>query len=83
MTKSYVLYKCGGGRRRPVSIFSAQDVDEAREAPTWLRRRHPGDKNLDLGPGEFFEILEQGQCPPEQWQQAVDYLARHGGSAGS
>ena len=36
MTKSYLLYKCGAASRTPLVVFSADNVDEAREAPTWL-----------------------------------------------
>jgi hypothetical protein len=79
MTKSYLLYRCGKGRRVPVMIFTAGDADEARDAPTWLKRRHPKNKRLCLGPGEFFEVIEQGQCPPGEWDKAA---AKLGGGAG-
>ena len=36
MTKSYLLYKCGGEGRIPLVFFTADNVDEAREAPSWL-----------------------------------------------
>jgi len=75
MGKSYLLYKCcGDGRRLPVAIFTADGVNEAREAPTWLRRRHPENKLLILGPGEFFEVIEEGQCPPDEWKKAASKL---------
>ena len=78
MTKSYLLYKCGADSRTPVVIFTADNVDEAREAPTWLKRKHPQHPGLRLGPGEFFEILEKNQCPEEDWQiaqAAIDHLS--------
>jgi hypothetical protein len=78
--KSYLLYRCSGSRRRPVIIFSASDADEAREAPTWLRRRHPENKLLRLRPGQFFEIVEQGQCPPGEWEKAAAELGERMGS---
>ena len=71
MTKSYLLYKCGAGGRTPLVHFSADNVDEAREAPTWLKRRHPGHPGLILGPGEFFEIIEKDLCPPGDWDVAL------------
>ncbi len=71
MTKSYLLYKCGGSGRKPLLFFSADSATEAREAPTWLRRKHPDKQDLHLEPGEFFEILEKDQCPPEEWEQAA------------
>jgi hypothetical protein len=75
MSKSYLLYHCcNGGLRLPVAVFTADGVDEAREAPTWLRRRHPENKLLSLGPGEFFEVIEKEQCPPEEWENATAQL---------
>ncbi|MBI4807186.1 MAG: hypothetical protein HY795_18375 [Desulfovibrio sp.] len=75
MAKSYLLYRCGGNEQRlPVAIFTADGVDEAREAPTWLRRRHPENELLVLGPGEFFEVIEEGQCPPDEWKKAAARL---------
>ena len=71
MTKSYLLYKCGASTRTPLTTFSADNVDEAREAPTWLKRKHPDMAGLILGPGEFFEIIEKDICDPEEWAAAV------------
>lgn len=71
MAKSYLLYKCGADGRRPLVHFTANDVDEAREAPTWLRRRHPDHPGLVLHQGEFFEIIEKDVCPAEEWDAAV------------
>ncbi|WP_027185518.1 hypothetical protein [Desulfovibrio inopinatus] len=71
MTKSYLLYRCGGeGALTPVMIFSADSEEEAREAPTWLRKHHPKNELLHLGPGEFFEIIEQDKCSQEEWDEA-------------
>lgn len=75
MTKSYLLYKCGASTRTPLTTFSADNVDEAREAPTWLRRKHPDMAGLILGPGEFFEIIEKDVCDPEEWTAAVRAIA--------
>lgn len=75
MTRTYLLFKCGGdGRRTPLVFFSADSATEAREAPTWLRRKHPDQADYSLGPGEFFEIIEQGQCPAEEWEAALAAL---------
>jgi hypothetical protein len=71
MTRTYLLFKCAGGVRLPLAVFSADNLDEAREAPTWLKRKHPERTGLILGPGEFFEIIEQGQCDPQDWEQAI------------
>jgi hypothetical protein len=71
MTKSYLLYKCGEGGRSPLVFFTADSASEAREAPTWLRRKHPDHPGMLLGPGDFFEIIEQGQCPAEEWDAAL------------
>jgi len=76
MAKSYLLLRCAGdGVRTPVVCFSADSEEEAREAPTWLRRRHPENELLHLGPGDFFEIIEQGTCSPEEWDSAAERLA--------
>lgn len=74
MTKTYLLFKCGGDARVPLVFFSADSALEAREAPTWLRRKHPHQADYGLGPGEFFEIIEQEQCPPEEWARAIAAL---------
>lgn len=75
MAKSYLLYRCGGdGSKTPVVVFSADSEEEAREAPTWLRRHHPENELLRLGPGEFFEIIEQGACSSEEWDTALATL---------
>ncbi|WP_243358058.1 hypothetical protein [Fundidesulfovibrio terrae] len=75
MAKSYLLYRCGNeGIRIPVMFFTADSEEEAREAPTWLRRHHPESELLRLRPGEFFEIIEQTKCPPEEWESAVATL---------
>lgn len=71
MTKSYLLYKCGEDGRVPLIFFTADNVDEAREAPTWLRRKHPGHPGLRLLPGEFFEIIEKDLCPAGEWEAAL------------
>lgn len=76
MAKSYLLYRCGGdGAKTPVVVFSADSEEEAREAPTWLRRHHPENEFLRLAPGDFFEIIEQGTCSAEEWDSAVATLA--------
>lgn len=69
MTKAYLLYRCGNDKT-PVTIFTADSEEEAREAPTWLRQHHPDNELLHLGPGEFFEIIEQAKCSPEEWEDA-------------
>jgi len=75
MAKSYLLNRCGNeGLRQPVMFFTADSEQEAREAPTWLRRQHPDYEPLRLGPGEFFEIIEQGMCPPGDWEAAAAAL---------
>lgn len=74
MPKSYLLYKCNGEKRVPLAVFTADNVDEAREAPTWLRRKHPDHPGLRLGPGEFFEIEEKELCSAEEWEAALASL---------
>ena len=74
MTKSYLLYKCGGEGRVPLVLFTADGENEAREAPTWLKRKHPGQANLRLGSGEFYEIIEQDLCDPKEWDAALAAL---------
>uniref|UniRef100_I2PXW1 Uncharacterized protein n=1 Tax=Desulfovibrio sp. U5L TaxID=596152 RepID=I2PXW1_9BACT len=76
MTKSYLLYKCGADSRTPIAHFTAGNVDEAREAPTWLKRKHPDHLGLVLHPGEFFEIIEKDLCPPEEWEAALAAIGR-------
>ena len=76
MTKSYLLYKCGAGGRTPLAFFTADNVDEAREAPTWRKRKHPDLSGLHLGPGEFFEIIEQELCPEADWEAAMAALGQ-------
>ncbi|WP_075356558.1 hypothetical protein [Desulfovibrio sp. DV] len=75
MTKSYLLFKCGATSRTPLVVFSADHVDEAREAPTWLKRKHPDMAGLHLEPGEFFEIIEKEVCDPKEWEAAVAAIA--------
>ena len=74
MTKTYVLYKCTGDGRIPLAVFSAANLEEAHEAPTWLKHKHPDRIGLKLGPGEFFEIIERSQSTPEDWEQAVEAI---------
>ena len=75
MTRTYLLYKCvGDGRRVPLAFFSADSAIEAREAPTWLRRKHPDRADFSLGPGEFFEIVEKEQAPAGDWEAALAAL---------
>lgn len=84
MNKSYLLYRCGADSRIPIAHFTASDVDEAREAPTWLKRKHPDHAGLVLHPGEFFEIIEKDVCPAEEWEAALAAIgqaepaSRHG-----
>lgn len=76
MAKSDLLYRCGGeGARKPVMTFTADSEEEAREAPTWLRHHHPDNEILHLGSGEFFEIIEQAKCSPEEWVNAQTELS--------
>ncbi len=81
MTKSYLLYKCGSEGRTPLVHFTADNVDEAREAPTWLKRKHPDHPGLALGPGEFFEIIEKDLCPAEEWDAALAAIGQDGPTA--
>lgn len=75
MTKSYLLFRCGNeGKRVPAVQFSADSEEEAREAPTWLKRHHPENELLRLGPGDFFEIIEKDLCSQEDWDSAVAAL---------
>jgi hypothetical protein len=74
MTKSYLLFKCGGETRVPLVFFTAEGEKEAREAPTWLKRRHPDHPGLHLAPGEFYEIIEKDLYPAEEWDAALAAL---------
>ncbi|MEL7639585.1 MAG: hypothetical protein AAGU21_08060 [Solidesulfovibrio sp.] len=74
MTKSYLLYKCGGEGRVPLVFFTAEGENEAREAPTWLKRKHPDQPGLHLAAGEFYEIIEKDLCAPEEWEAALAAL---------
>jgi len=76
MVKSYLLYKCGDSGRIPLAYFTADNIDEAREAPTWLKRKHPDLPGLVLAAGEFFEIIEKGQCPDEEWDAALAVIGQ-------
>ncbi|WP_300159678.1 hypothetical protein [Solidesulfovibrio sp.] len=74
MTKSYLLFKCGGEGRIPLVFFTADGETEAREAPTWLKRKHPEHQGLRLEPGEFYEIIEKDLCDPQEWDAALAFL---------
>ena len=76
MTKSYLLFKCGATGRTPLATFTADNVDEAREAPTWLKRKHPDMAALHVAEGEFFEIIEKDVCDPADWDAAVSAMAQ-------
>lgn len=75
MEKRYLLRKCGSGSRPlPIDCFTASNMTEAQEALKWLREHHPERQDLHLGPGEFFELLVEEHCPPEEWKEALAEL---------
>ncbi|SDB36871.1 hypothetical protein SAMN05660653_01755 [Desulfonatronum thiosulfatophilum] len=77
MEKRYLLRKCGSGSKSmPIDCFTANGMAEANEAVKWLRQHHPERQDLQLETGEFFELLEQGHCPPEEWEADLAELAR-------
>ena len=80
MGKRYLLCKCGSGPERVViDCFTASCMDEANQAVKWLRDHHPEREELRIGPGEFFEVLEEEHCAPEEWEAAMAELERRRG----
>lgn len=77
MEKRYLLRKCGSGSKPvPIDCFTASNMAEANEAVRWLRQHHPEREDLQLQPGEFFELLEEIHCSPEEWQSDLAQLDR-------
>jgi hypothetical protein len=77
MAKRYLLCKCGSDQERVViDCFTASCMDEANQAVKWLREHHPERQDLRVGPGEFFELLEEGHCRPEEWEEAMQELIK-------
>ncbi len=77
MEKRYLLRKCGSGSKPlPIDCFTASNMAEANEAVKWLHQHHPERKDLQLEPGEFFELLEETLCPPEEWKADLEELER-------
>lgn len=78
MEKRYLLLKCGSGSKSlPIDCFTASNMTEAQEALKWLQQHHPERKEFQLGPGEFFELLVEEHCSPEEWEGALAELERN------
>ncbi|MBN2140255.1 MAG: hypothetical protein PHV85_04475 [Desulfovibrionaceae bacterium] len=77
MGDGYLLYKCGsGGRRKLITFIDARDLDEANAAVRLLKNRPERRADLELKPGEFFEVLEKSQVPQQEWDQVMSGLAK-------
>ncbi|WP_045216462.1 hypothetical protein [Desulfonatronovibrio magnus] len=75
MDKRYLLMKCRANQNPlPIDCFTANSMTEAQEALKWLREHHPDRHELQLEPGEFFEILVEEHCPSNQWQEIMAEL---------
>lgn len=73
--KRYMLLKCGSdGCTEPIDCVTASCMDEAKEALEWMRTHHPERPELRLEAGEFFEILDEEHCPPEEWRAGLAKL---------
>ena len=84
MEKRYLLRKCGSGFKPvPIDCFTASGMAEANEAVKWLRQHHPERQDLQLASGEFFELLEEGHCPPAEWEADLAELERKRGQTSS
>jgi hypothetical protein len=79
--KRYLLYKfCRDGDRHLITWLTASGKEEANLAVKLLRKNHPQVQELALGEGEFFEIVEENQLKPGEWEQAMQVLSlRKGG----
>jgi hypothetical protein len=77
MGKRYLLCKCGSGSERIViDCFTASCMAEANQAVKWFKEHHPERRELSIGPGEFFELLEEGHCSQEEWEAGLAELER-------
>lgn len=77
MKKRYMLLKCGSdGCTEPIDCITASCMDEAKEALEWMRTHHPERPDLRLEAGEFFEILDEEHCSPEEWRAGLAKLER-------
>jgi hypothetical protein len=76
MAKRYLLSKRGSSEPVFIDCFTASCMDEANEAVKWLRQHNPERQDLRLGPGEFFELLEEGHCSSEEWEAGLAALDR-------
>lgn len=75
MDKRYLLMKCrGSSKPLPIDCFTASSMTEAKEALKWLRGHHPERQELQLGPGEFFELLVEEHCSSKEWEEALAEL---------
>ncbi len=77
MGKRYLLYKfCRNGDRHLITWLTAAGLNEANLAVKLLRKNHPGNQDLALGEGEFFEILEEAKLSSDEWEQAMQTLSQ-------
>jgi hypothetical protein len=81
MDKRYLLYKfCRDANRHLITWLTASGLEEANLAVKLLRKNHPQVPDLVLGKGEFFEVVEESQLKPGEWEEAMRILAgRKGG----
>lgn len=83
MGNRYLLLKHDAeGRSEPIDSFTASGMEEAKDALRWMRMHHPEREDLKVGAGEFFEILEEEHCPPEEWKSLLERLDRKRGAQG-
>lgn len=74
MDKRYLIYKCSVDGKRVITCLTAYDLKEAHEALRWLQKHHPEERDLMLGEGEFFEILEESHIPEDELREAMARL---------
>jgi hypothetical protein len=77
MDMRYLLYKfCKDGDRHLITWLTASGFEEANLAVKLLRKNHPQAQDLTLSEGEFFEIIEENQLKPGEWEQAIEILSQ-------
>ncbi len=65
------------GTKKPIDCFTADNMTEAKEALRWLKEHHPERDELNLGGGEFFEILEEDFCLPAEWERTLEIFKQN------
>ncbi len=75
MSKRYLLYKfCRNAEHHLITWLTAEGLKEANLAVKLLQKNHPLSQDLALGSGEFFEIIEEHQLKPGEWEKAMQEL---------